>query len=289
MKKIRYFLEFVFLGLLLALFRILAPETASNLGGWIGRTVGPRLAASRKALNHLRAAFPDFSEERAHAVISGMWDNLGRVIAEYPHLTRLARENTSIEHIEKLDVLHNSKNGGVLFSGHLANWEIMGPALFFQARLPIGLVYRAPNNPGAAALLERARSLNGTLKTFSKSLFGIRKLVQHLRDGGFAGILIDQKYNEGLPALFFGRPAMTSPAFVQMGQKYNCPIVPFQIIRTNGAHFRLIVHDPLPVFDGNGAPRPIEDVIAQAHALLEDWITRNPEQWLWLHRRWVKS
>lgn len=289
MKKTRYVLEFVFLFAIMALFRALPPETASDLGGWIGRSIGPRLAASRKARANLCAAIPGLSEGRTRAIIAGMWDNLGRVMAEYPHLTHLSRKNTLIEGIEKLHLLRTRTHAGIFFSGHLANWEVMGPALFFQADLPIGLVYRAPNNPGAASLLDRARSLNGTLKTFPKSLFGIRKLVQHLRNGGLAGLLIDQKYNEGLPALFFGRPAMTSPAFVQMSQKYRCPLVPFQIVRTRGAHFRLIVHDPLPVLDENGAPLPVETVIAQAHALLERWILQNPEQWLWLHRRWIKS
>lgn len=286
MKKIRYFFEYLLLKGLFGLFWALPPAWASGLGGWIGRIVGPRLAASRKARANLRAALPDLDEARINAIVVGMWDNLGRVIAEYPHLARLARENTRIEGIERLHALREDGQAGILFGGHLGNWEIAGPALLFQVGLPIGLVYRPPNNPGAAELLDRARSLNGALKTFPKSFSGMRRFVRHLHEGGHAGILIDQKYNEGLPALFFGRPAMTSPAFVQMCQTIGCPLVPFQVIRTGGARFRLMIHDPLSVVDDSGLPLPVEGVIARAHALLEGWIRETPEQWLWLHRRW---
>lgn len=286
MKKIRYLLEYLFLSASFALFRALPPDRASDLGGWIGRTVGPRLAASRKALANLRAAIPDLTDSRHAEIIKGMWDNLGRVIAEYPHLTTLARNATTVEGLEILETLRDDGRPGIVFGAHLANWEITGPVLLLQAKLPIGLVYRAPNNPDVAVRLDRARSLNGALKTFPKSLSGMRRFVTHLREGGHAGILIDQKYNEGVEALFFGRPAMTSPAFIQLCQKFDAPLVPFQIVRTGGARFRLIAHPPLAVTDETGAPLPVEVVIARAHALLESWIRQTPEQWLWLHRRW---
>lgn len=286
MKKVRYVLEYIFLSAFFALSSLLPARWASDLGGWIGRTVGPRLAASRKALSNVRAALPDLPEERYHAIVKGMWDNLGRVIAEYPHLNHLAQHATTLEGTEHLKALREDQRPGLLFGAHLANWEVAGPALLLQADLPIGLVYRAPNNPNVAARLDQARSLNGRLQTFPKSLSGMRRFVMHLRAGGHAGILIDQKYNEGIEALFFGRPAMTSPAFVQLCQKFGAPLVPFQVVRAGGARFRLIAHPPLPVIDASGTALPIAEVIAQAHTILESWIRQSPEQWLWLHRRW---
>ena len=106
-------------------------------------------------------------------------------------------------------------------------------------------------------------------------------MVETLRDGGALGILIDQKYNEGLAIPFFGRPAMTSPAFVQMAQKTNCPLIPVRGERLPGAHFRVTIYPPLNITE-----QGVEDAIAQAHMLLEEWISERPGQWLWLHRRW---
>src|SRR5690606_36833050 len=116
----------------------------------------------------------------------------------------------------------------VHFSGHLGNWEMMAACLARYA-LQIDLVYRAPNNPWVDKLLNRYRSLNGKLNTLPKSRAGTRKLVEAMQNGRSVGILIDQKYNEGISIPFSRQSAMTSSAFVELSQKYNFGLVPFRI------------------------------------------------------------
>ncbi len=111
-------------------------------------------------------------------------------------------------------------------------------------------------------------------------------MVESLKEGRYLGMLIDQKYNEGLPVSFFGREAMSSPAFVQLAQKFDCPLIPGRIERLGGAHFRVTAFAPMKIFEADGKPRQAEDVMEEAHRLLEAWIMERPEQWLWLHRRW---
>lgn len=263
-------------------------DKASALGGWLGRTAGPRLAASRKALKNIERVFPDYSEVQKQDVLSGMWDNLGRVIAEYPHLRRIGRERVEIVNEEKIRPFTESHRPILLFSGHLANWEVTGTALLHRIGLTAAPMYRAPNNPWVNRTLLRARTLGGRIPSFPKSRTGTRQLVKALKGGQTIGILIDQKYNEGIAVPFFDRPAMTSPAFVQMAQKYGTPLVPVQVERLDGARFRITFHEPLSLHNDDGSKRPEEDVIAEAHALLESWITDRPAQWLWLHRRWTE-
>src|SRR5690606_33550062 len=86
MKKFQYMLEAAAVWLAFFVFRSLSVENASALGGWIGRTIGPRLAASRKAAANLKSALPDKMEEDYVRILADMWENLGRVMAEYPHL-----------------------------------------------------------------------------------------------------------------------------------------------------------------------------------------------------------
>lgn len=286
MKNIRYRLEALLLRLLLLLFAALPPETASALGGWIGRSIGPRLAASRKAKRNLAAALPSLSAAEQNRVIAGMWNNLGRVVAEYPHLETLSRDFTTVENADILTGLIEKNTPAVFIGGHLGNWEINCTAMLTQFHQPIALTYRAPNNPQVARMLDLARTLNGRLQAFPKSAQSGRHILQTLKNGEFLGILIDQKYNEGVETPFFGRPAMTNPAFAQLCRKYECPLIPVRCERLSGCRFRLTVHPPLRVFDESGGALPTEDVIAQAHALLEEWIAEKPEQWLWLHRRW---
>jgi KDO2-lipid IV(A) lauroyltransferase len=142
-------------------------------------------------------------------------------------------------------------------------------------------IYRAPNNPFSDKLLKWARSMGGKLKTIPKSKTGTRQLVKALQEGAHIGMLIDQKYNEGIEADFMGRPAMTSPVYAQLAQKFDIPLIPLRIERTEGPNFRVTVFPPLETRNKN-----IEEIIDESHKLLGNWIKEKPEQWLWLHRRW---
>ena len=285
MKKIRYFFEALLLHLLFLIFRLMPLDTASNTGGWIGRQIGPRLATSRKALRNLRQALPNLSQVEQTQIITDMWDNLGRVIAEYPHIETIAKERVIFEGEDVLNRLFESGLGAVFIGPHIANWEVKSAALLLQFGKPVNPMYRPPNNPWSDRLLMKARSLNGKIQCHPKSRKGGQSAIQALKEGRYLGILIDQKYNEGIPVPFFGIEAMTNPIFVQLCQKYKCPLIPVQNIRVNGAHFKLIVHEPLQTFNDN-TPRPVEEIIKDAHALMEEHIKQNPGQWLWLHRRW---
>lgn len=283
--SLRYALEAVFLFILLLVFRLLPAKKASDFGGWIGRNIGPKLAASRKARRNLKRAFPGINEPRTDEIITGMWDNLGRVIAEYPHLKELSRE-TDIIGKDHLEAALNNPKGAIFFGAHFGNWEINAPAILMQYDIAVDVSYRAPNNPWSDALLMKARAIDGRIKAHAKSRKGGKNMMDTIKHGGFLGILIDQKYNEGINVPFFGMEAMTNPFFVQLAQKYGCALLPIRNKRLDGARFSLSVYEPLAVLDETGAPRPVPDVIADAHAMLEGFIRETPEQWLWLHRRW---
>lgn len=280
MKPLRYALEALVLILFYGVCDLLPPAAASSLGGRIGRHVGPRLAASRKARAHLRESMPELTDTQVEEHIAGMWDNLGRVMAEYPHLGDIGAHRVTLQGAEHIRASLARNKPVILFGAHLANWEAMAPAVYHQIGLKPGLVYRAPNNPVSDKLLDYARTLHGVLKTLPKSKSGTRQLVQSLKNGESIGILIDQKYNEGIPVPFFGRPAMTSPAFVQLARKYQATLIPFQCVRKPGCRFDITFEAPLDTDD--------EDIIVmrRAHERLEAWIEACPGEWMWLHRRW---
>lgn len=280
MKHLRYKIEAALIKGIMGFFRLLPAGTASTIGGTIGRKIGPRLAASRKAKRNLSLSLPDLSPPQVEDAVRSMWENLGRVMAEYPHLAELAQTQTEIVGRENLTPLLEGKGPAILFAGHLANWEMAATSLQTLG-IQVDLIYRAPNNPDVDIILQRCRSLDGTLRTYPKSRSGMRQVVEALKQGRNIGILIDQKYNEGLPAQFFGRVAMTSPAFAQLARKFKCPLIPVRVERLGGANFRISVLPPLDVTNLSD-----EDAIAAAHTILEGWIRERPGEWLWLHRRW---
>jgi len=286
MKTVRYFGEAILLHTLFFLFGVMTPRAASAVGGWIGRSVGPRLAATRKARRHLLVAFPDLSVAEQDRILRGMWDNLGRVIAEYPHLETIATYHTQIIGREALDDLMRDHKSAIFVGAHLANWEINCATALLQMGLSVDITYRPPNNPWSDRLLQKARTLKGRIRAHSKSREGGVSLLRSLKSGHSAGILIDQKYNEGIAVPFFGVEAMTNPAFISLSQKLKCPVIPIRCVRKGEGSFEIYAEDALQVFDENGEVRPVEVILSEANQILEGWIKEYPEQWLWLHKRW---
>jgi KDO2-lipid IV(A) lauroyltransferase len=241
--------------------------------------VGPRLAASRKARNNIQSAFPDLSDEDYREIVTGMWDNLGRVFAEYPHLKAII-DDAEVVGMENLEALPSDKTF-VALSGHVGNWELAHFFMNYRTNHPVTTIYRAPNNPYVEKLLEQCRHGEGMGDYVPKSTAGTRSMVKTMQDEKPSMIFFDQKYNQGIPSDFFGRPAMTSTAFVQLARKFDCPVLPVWVERISGAHFRIRI-EPAFTVDGQSD----EEILSRAHTLLEQQIRRHPAQWLWLHRRW---
>lgn len=283
-KKIRYLAEAFLCILLMGIFKILPVQTASNFGGFIARSIGPRLAASRKAERNLANAFPDMDEAQRKSVIKGMWDNLGRVFAEYPHLKTIAQKHLKIENEHNFRLAQ--EQGAVFFAGHIANWELWSAMTQVHFQADLDITYRAPNNPYIDKILHALRNIDGKVSAHPKSRESGRKIMQVLKDGGLLAIMIDQKYNEGEAVEFFGRPAMTNPVAYNLAQRFKLPLIPTSCVRENGANFTITFHDPLPTHDKDGNKRPLEDMMRDGNLMLEDWIKSHPEQWIWLHKRW---
>ncbi len=281
MKKIRYTFEAVLLYVLFGLFKVIGLDAASATGGWLGKTIGPRLAASRKAYKNLQRAFPDLSPEEQKRIITGMWENLGRIVSEYPHLKKIMAERIDFKGKEVFQALPENK-GAVFFSAHIGNWEINSASALPYHERRLNMTYRAPNNPAVDKLLMRSRLLDPRLRALPKTRSSGKAILNAIKNAQYVGIMIDQKYNEGVAVPFFDVQAMTNPLFAHLTQKYKCPLVPIYNKRLKGAHFEVIVGEPLE-FEASAS---IEEIIAAAHSQLESWITDAPEQWLWLHRRW---
>jgi KDO2-lipid IV(A) lauroyltransferase len=257
-------------------------ETASTLGDWVGRNVASKLPFGDRAIRHVQKSLHT-SPEETNRIAKGMWGNLGRLFAEYPHLAEIYTHKTELVGIENLGDLPTSLHKpAIFFSGHLANWEILAPSVRQQG-INVDLIYRSPNNPYVKDLLDHCRSMDGTLKTYPKSPRGMRQVMKALKQGRRIGILIDQKYNPGVESTFFGQPAMSSLAFIHLAKKFNCPLIPAQIERLDGANFRVTVHKPLDLSKDDMT------LLNEAQNLLEGWITKRPEHWLWLHKRWKKD
>lgn len=285
-RTIGYRLEAALVHGLFALLSLLSLRRASDLGGWVGRTLGPRLRANRKVRNHLRLALPELSEEARADIARQCWDNLGRTMAEYPHIKTIAREwdrHVTLVGREHLEALRDDGKPGICITGHFANWELAALACH-KVGLPLTIVYRAPNNPWIDRLLAKAR---GPLQGFMvpKGPTSARAIMTAIRQGRHIGILPDQKLNEGIPVPFFGRDAMTGSFTADLSMRYDAPLVPIKVTR-DGAHFHIQAFPPF-VFETTGDREPdTHTAMRHINAMLEEWVRQTPGQWLWTHKRW---
>jgi len=278
---------------LYGVMRALPIGSASALGGWVGRTFGPRIGASRRADANLSLVMPELSAADRQRVIRGMWDNLGRVIAEFPHLGRLRRsearrpKRVQVEGIEHFLAARGEGRPVVMAIGHFGNWEV-GAAVAANHGVPFTAIAKPPKNPMVGWLLHRIRSSVGTIM-LEKRMEGAdaKKALSILRAGGVLGMMVDQRYNGGLKVPFMGHDAMTSPGAVAMAYHLGCAVIPVRIERTAGANYRAVFEPPLAIERTGDRKADVEAATIAMNEAIERWVRGRPEQWLWLHKRWM--
>ena len=277
------------------LLRALSPVQASNLGAAVCRLIGPMLPVSRVADSNLRLAMPELDRAARRRTVRGVWENLGRTVGEFPHIASLRKDTPSGPGWEMIgeDVLHaQAERGGpaIFVSGHIANWEMLPPAVAHYG-MRFSSMYRAAGNPLIDRMIRdlRDEAMGSQIPLFAKGAKGARAALAHVGKGGYLGLLVDQKMNDGVEARFFGHPAMTAPALAAMALRYGVPVIPGHVERVGPARFRLICEPPL-ILPDSGDRRQDQIALTQTvNDVLERWIRERPESWLWLHRRWPKD
>ncbi len=293
-RDLRFWLEARLAALGLRILQPLGPVAASNLGGLVARSLGPWLPVSRVADANLRLALPALDAAGRRRVIRGVWDNLGRTVAELPHVAALQRTSEGPGWEIEGDAVARSivARGGpaIFFSGHLGNWEMM-PLVAGAVGIPLASFYRAATNPIVDRMIVdlRQRAAGRPVPQFAKGAAGARGALALLRQGGMLGMLVDQKMNDGIPARLFGHLAWTAPAAAAFARRFGCPLVPARVVRLGPARFRVICEPPLPLPDTGDRQQDIARLTQAMNDCLERWIRDRPEQWLWLHRRWPKQ
>jgi KDO2-lipid IV(A) lauroyltransferase len=288
---LRYGAEAAPFYLFMGLFKLLGIDAASALGGFIGRQVFYRIGpVIDRARDNLKAAYPGMDAKERERIIREMCDNLGRTVAEYPHLDKLKlhgpHPRLEIAGTEHAQAAIAAGKGLMFISGHFANWEAM-PVMATELGYEGGLVYRPPNNPYVDRYISRKRASAGPKIQITKSAQGTRKIFTLLRRGLAILMLVDQKTEQGVPAPFFGRDAMTTPAPAALALKLGSALLPTSNERLKGAHFRVTIHPPIAFTSSGDHEADVKALTAKINAAMEECVRARPSQWLWIHRRWT--
>ena len=226
--------------------------------------------------------------------MTGVWDNLGRIGAEFAHLDhvwdldpdRLGNGRVEIEPKSKklFERLRDDGKPALIFASHLGNWEL--PAVAAVAHgLNAAILYRRPNIASADRAIEQLRSVNmGTLIPAGRE--APFRLAQALQNGQHVAMLVDQYFTNGVDVTFFGRKTKANPTLARLLRQIECPIHGVRIIRLPGHRFRAELSEEItPARDENGQI-DVQGTMQVITSVIEGWIREYPDQWLWLHRRW---
>ena len=279
---------------LLRTTRYFDADKTADLFGRVARLIGPLLREQRIGRANLKAAFPDKSPAEIEAILAGVWDNLGRIGAEFAHLDHIwdhEEEHPERGRIELAPgtraLFHHLRLDGkpaLIFASHLGNWEL--PALAAVAHgLDTAILYRRPNIRSADRIIQTMRQVKmGTLIPAGRD--APLRLAEALQRGQHVAMLVDQYLTSGVEVTFFGRKTRANPTLARLLRQVECPVHGVRIIRQPGHRFRTeLTEEIAPVRDASGRI-DIQGMTQAITSVIEGWIREQPEQWLWLHRRW---
>ena len=233
--------------------------------------------------------------KRSRSILAGVWDNLGRIGAEFAHLDHIW--DYDVDHPDKPSrvefarepsrfstQLTNDGKPAIIFASHLGNWEM--PALGAVAHgLDCAILFRRPNSESADRAIERIRAVKmGTLIPAGRE--APLKLAEALQNGQHVAMLVDQYLTNGVEVTFFGRKTKANPTLARLLRQVECPIHGVRIIRLPNHRFRAELSEEVkPVRDAAGKV-DIQGTMQAVTSVVEGWVREYPDQWLWLHRRW---
>ncbi len=240
------------------------------------------------ALTNLGIAYPESDPSWRREVVKKLYCNLSLSVMEFLILTKnpkaVSKWVTKVEGEEHLENLSKSGRGTVLLTAHMGNWELLAAWLACKG-YPLVAGVRDPNDVHVSKLLAYYRKALGVETIPKKSL--LLKGAKLLKQGKFIGILADQDGGtDGIRVSFMGKVASTVGGPAALSLLTKAPVVPIVSYRIAPYEHEILVLPPIePLYE---LPREeaIREMTIKFNDILEGFIRRSPEQWLWLHRRW---
>ena len=286
MKKIIYFIEFIFVYFLFIIFKFLGYKISSNLGFVIGKFCGPIFRSKRSIIENIKKSNISI-KQNYNQVARNVLGNYGRIFSEYPFLKNFRNGDLDsfIELNGKnyLEIIKKEKKNVVFVSGHFNNFELMAMQIE-KVGIELSAIYRPLNNKFLNKIMEKIRTKYICKNQIKKGRAGTRQIIKDLKKGNSVALMIDQRVREGSKVNFFGNLASTTTIPAQLIKKYKCELVPIYIERKDKYYFKMHISKPIKV----NSNKTTEDITLFLNTVLEKMILKNVDQWIWTHNRWKK-
>ncbi|HXM68109.1 MAG TPA: lysophospholipid acyltransferase family protein [Candidatus Acidoferrum sp.] len=286
-QRLEYAAAWPFIKILGILPRPLARATGVGLA-WLVYLLHARLR--EVGMRNLALAFPEKSEAERVQILRAEFASLGRQLAEVCHFPKYTREN--VEQVVVYDGLENyerahARGKGVLFlTAHFGGWELSAFSHSLRGHW-MHVVSRAMDNPYLDRLIRQYREMHGN-KTVDKDNF-VRGLLAAMKAGEVVGILMDTNMTppQGIFVDFFGIPACTASGLARIALRTDAAVVPtFTIWDAALGKYRLRFDPSVELVRTGDLEEDIRANTQKFTSIIEEYVRKYPEQWLWVHRRW---
>ena len=286
---IRHRLEYIGVRVLIAVARVMPPAAVQACGSAIGLSFYTIDRSHRRvAERNVAAAFPTRTPAERAAIVRGAFTHFGRLLFELLKFSTLSDAQmlarVEFEGEERVRSAYAQGKGVLFVTGHFGYWELQ--ALVHGLKLqPMAVMARALDNPYLHHLLEEMRTRTGNSVIYRQGT--LRRAMRVLQEGQGVGVLIDQhiQSRDAIHVDFFNRPASTTPIVAALAMRTGARIVPLFALPLGGGRYRMIYEhaiEPPP----EGTEDPIHELTQRCTDVLEMYVRRHPDLWLWMHRRW---
>ncbi len=286
MNNLKYFAQFLVILVLFFIFKIIGLKFSSLLSGFIFKFIGPLFRSNKISYSNLSRALPELSDVAKKNILKNMWNNYGKILAEYIFLKdfRLSKKfssNIIIENQEELEKIKKDSKPVIFISGHFNNFELMAMHIE-KSGIDLAAIYRPLNNIFLNPIMEKIRKKYICKKQIKKGISGTKEILKNFKNGTSIALMIDQRVSEGIQSNFFNDKAFTTTIPAQFVKKFDANIVPVYIERLEANKFKLKIFNKIK-FSKNES---LESITLSLNEILEKMIIQNPEQWIWTHNRW---
>ncbi len=266
------------------LVRVLPTKTASELMARVLGVSSKTFLKTKNIKSNIRDVFPDMDNQSVKALTKEMVENFGRHLAEIVHIPafRDGRQGASIT-VRTRGGLSLEDHGAAIYVGaHVGSWELM-PLVLQRIGRPMTIIYSENATPVVSKLLSRMRQQTGA--QYVEKSNALRACMKALEQGHSVGLLVDQRVASGIDVDFFGRRTKMTRFPAMLAIRFNCPIIPIEVVRVGPGQLRVDFQDPIMPDGISGKPAELELTQRMAEAI-EDSITRNAGSWFCSKLRW---
>ena len=288
-KTRRYYLYYLLrvAGFLVGLLPI---RLATSLGSFFGG-IGFHILGKQRTitLDNLKDAFPEKSETEIRAIGKKIYSNIAGNFTELAHIYKLNKGNIDLwvtpHGLHKLDEAFLKGKGVIVLTAHFGNWELVGAYMRMKG-------YEGATIVRKLYFYKYDRYLKSIRAIHDVGIIdrddSPKKMLKLLKDNKVLGMLADQDIEsiDGVFVDFFGKPAYTPVAPVKIAMVSGAPIIPCYMIRNQDNRYEYFVDEPIYALPGQNKEDAIKFYTQLWTRVLESYIIKYPDQWVWMHRRW---